>query len=109
MRDRRHRPGGRAASVRLPRIKKKEMRAFSAEEATAFPEAAKAKEDRFGTLFAFALATGMRPGEYLALRWSDIDLQVGTATVVRSLVRCKDGSWEFEEPKTKTPKDGPPP
>ena len=88
-----------ASFVDLPRIEKKEMRAFSAEQATTFLKAA--KDDRFGTLFAFALATGMRPGEYLALRWSDIDLRVGTATVVRSLVRCKDGSWEFEEPKTK--------
>jgi len=88
-----------ASFVDLPRIEKKEMGAFSAEQATAFLEAA--KEDRWGTLFAFALATGMRPGEYLALRWSDIDLQVGTATVRRSLVRRKDGGWEFEEPKTK--------
>ena len=88
-----------ASFVDLPRIKKKEMRAFSAEEAIAFLEAA--KDDRWGTLFGFGLATGMRPGEYLALRWSDIDLQVGTATVMRSLARRKDGGWEFEEPKTK--------
>jgi len=55
-----------ASFVDLPRIEKKEMRAFSAEQATTFLKAA--KDDRFGTVFAFALATGMRPGEYLALR-----------------------------------------
>jgi integrase len=41
----------------------------------------------------------MRPGEYLALKWSDIDLDRGMATVQRTLVRAKEG-WQFGEPKT---------
>jgi integrase len=42
----------------------------------------------------------MRPEEYLGLKWSDIDLEKGTAVVCRVLVRRKGGGWYFGEPKT---------
>lgn len=41
----------------------------------------------------------MRPEEYLALQWSDVDFERSTAQVRRALVRHKK-SWSFEEPKT---------
>lgn len=85
-------------AVELPRHARREMLAFSAEEAGRFLKAA--TEDAHGTLFAFALATGMRPEEYLALKWSDMDLQKGAATVVRTLIWRKGGEWYFGEPKT---------
>ena len=86
-------------AVELPRIARNEMQAFSPEQAQKFLEAA--KEDKHGIIFAFALATGMRPEEYLALKWSDIDLHKGTATVQRTLIWRKGGGWYFGEPKTK--------
>jgi len=52
-----------------------------------------------GLIFEFALLTGMRTEEYLALQWSDVDMTRGTAQVRRALVRHKK-SWSFEEPKT---------
>lgn len=55
-----------------------------------------------GIIFEFALETGMRPQEYLALRWSDIDLRKQTAQVVRALVYDRaGGGYYFKEPKTK--------
>jgi integrase len=87
-----------ASYVDLPRLKKIEMKSFSPEEADRFLKAA--AEDRWGTLWTVALTTGMRPGEYLALRWPDVDLKAGTVTIKRALVRRKDGGWAFEEPKT---------
>jgi integrase len=42
----------------------------------------------------------MRPEEYLALKWSDLDLHAGSATVRRTLVWRKGGGWYFGEPKT---------
>lgn len=84
--------------VDLPRMARKEMRALSPEEASRFLEAA--KTDRLGIVLAFALATGMRPEEYLALKWSDLDLHAGTATVRRTLIWRKGGGWYFSEPKT---------
>lgn len=75
------------------------MQAFSPEDAGRFLKSA--KDDEQGIISAFALATGMRPEEYLALKWSsDIDLERGVAVVQRSLVRRKGGGWYFDEPKT---------
>lgn len=43
--------------------------------------------DRLEALYRVAIATGLRLGEALALRWSDIDLQSGTLRVARTLQR----------------------
>ena len=86
-----------ATLVDLPRQERAEMHALSQEEAARF--LAVAEEGRWGVLFAFAAATGMRLGEYLALRWVDVDLRADTARMTRALVRGKDG-YRFEDPKT---------
>jgi integrase len=85
-------------AVELPRAERREMQAFLPEEAARFLSAA--AQDAYGVVFAFALATGMRPEEYLALKWSDVDLQTGAATVQRTLIWRKGGEWYFGEPKT---------
>jgi integrase len=85
-------------AVELPRMERKEMQALSPNEVTEFLSAAQC--DEHGTLFAFAIATGMRPEEYLALKWSDVDLDARTATVTRTIVWRKGGGWYFGEPKT---------
>lgn len=88
-----------AASVDLPKATRKEMKALSAKESERFLSAA--SEDRWGLVFALALTTGMRPEEYLALQWKDIDLGRGIATVQRVIVwNRKGGGWRFTEPKT---------
>lgn len=84
--------------VDLPRMARKEMQALSPEEAGRFLDAARA--DKLGIVLSFALATGMRPEEYLALKWSDLDLHAGNATVRRTLIWRKGGGWYFGEPKT---------
>ena len=49
---------------------------------------------------ALALTTGMRPSEYLALKWSDIDWQRGTASVCRTIQDSRS-SWTFDDTKRK--------
>lgn len=83
--------------VELPKVPHKDRRVLSADEAVEFLKAAETMPN--GLIFEFALLTGMRPEEYLALRWSDIDFQRGAAQVQRALVRHKK-RVSFEEPKT---------
>lgn len=49
-------------------------------------------------LFALALTTGMRPSEYLALKWSDIDWQRGTASISRT-IQVSGANWTFDDTK----------
>lgn len=38
-------------------------------------------------VYRFALTTGVRPGELIALRWADVDFEQGHATIARTLTR----------------------
>jgi len=55
---------------------------------------------RFELPVAIAIATGMRRGEILALRWSDIASDLSLAHVRRSIQPTTEG-LVFEQPKTK--------
>jgi len=85
-----------AKAVDLPRNRPQEMRFFTREQATAFLAAAEA--DRWRALWHLLLVTGMRPGEALGLKWSDLDGQ--RVRIQRNLVRSPDGRWVLKEPKT---------
>lgn len=88
-----------AAYVELPKVHRQEMKTLSPESVQMFlAECAKCKH---GLLFEFAIATGMRPQEYLALRWSDLDLKECRATVQQVLMRNRSGGgFKFKSPKT---------
>ncbi|HEY8490967.1 MAG TPA: site-specific integrase [Dehalococcoidia bacterium] len=58
------------------------------------------RDDAYGPLFAFLLATGCRLGEALALRWADVDLDAGLVAITGTLRRGPDGRPERGEPKT---------
>jgi integrase len=83
--------------VELPKVPHKERRVLFPDEAVSFLKTADKMPG--GIIFEFALVTGMRPEEYLALKWTDIDSERGTAIVRRALIRHK-GNWSFAEPKT---------
>lgn len=60
--------------------------------------------DSHEALYVIALTTGLRMGEALGLKWSDIDFDAGTLRVSRQLHRMrhdgdKPGKLEFSEPK----------
>jgi integrase len=88
-----------ARELKLPKQIKKERKALSPEAAQTFLR--ECESSKHGLLFEFALITGMRPEEYLALQWGDLDLNRATATIQRVLVRNrKGGGWTFQPPKT---------
>jgi integrase len=86
-----------ADSVDLPKQARGEIQVLNPQQAREFLEAA--KQDRYHVLFALALTTGMRPSEYLALKWPDIDFTKGTVSVARTLEPIKGGGWQFADTK----------
>lgn len=83
----------------LPKQEKKETKAFSPQQASVFLH--HAKNTKLGFVFEFAMVTGMRPEEYLSLKWTDVDLKKGVVYVQRALVWLKGGGYKFTETKTK--------
>ncbi len=64
---------------------------------------ATAANDRLAAVFVVALATGMRIGEMLALRWRDVDLARGSLSVTATLAWSTGkptGKPVWAEPKT---------
>ena len=84
--------------VDLPRLKRREMDPLSVEECKRFLSFA--RESEWYALFALALTTGMRPSEYLALKWIDIVWQRGAASVCRTIQTSVSG-WTFYDTKRK--------
>ncbi len=84
-----------ARGVALPKLARREIHVLNPDQARRFLD--HALRTKYGVLFALALTTGMRPSEYLALRWSDIDWEKKTVTVVRTLV--KGSGWSFSPTK----------
>ena len=87
-----------AASARPPKIRQEEITPLDAHQARLLMEAAKG--DRFECLYILSLMCGLRMGEALGLKWSDIDLEAGTLRVHRQLQRIREGGGlVFSEPK----------
>jgi integrase len=84
-----------ASGVEIPKPPRTEMRVFRPDEARRFLDLA--LPTKHGVLFALALTTGLRPSEYLALRWSDFCWKDETVTVTRTLEKGR--GWKFAPTK----------
>jgi integrase len=82
---------------RLPKVERKEMVTWAPEQSAQFLEIIKHTRTYWPVLVA--LATGMRRGEVLALRWKNVDLDRGTLRVMQSLEQTKNG-LRFKDTKT---------
>jgi integrase len=85
-----------ADGLKVPQQPRNEMRALTVDQARTLLKAAQGT--KYGPVFAVALTTGMRPSEYLGLKWQDIDWTRQTASIVRSIRRL-DGKWCFSDTK----------
>lgn len=85
-----------AMLVDAPRVRRAEVKPFTPEQARKFLEAA--REDRLEGLYAVAML-GLRQGEILGLRWTDLDLAAGTLAVQQALQRV-GGKLSTVETKT---------
>lgn len=75
-----------ASIAKAPRVEDSDVEPFTIDEVRQILEAA-ATLPRNSTRWALALAPGLRQGEALALRWSDVDLAAGSITIRRARQR----------------------
>ena len=68
-----------------PSFEHRERTTWTADEINAFLDAVSG--DEHAALYAFAIASGLRQGELLGLRWSDVDSEAGVVRVVRQWTR----------------------
>lgn len=101
-----------ANSVELPKNTKRKVAPLTKDQVKTFLEVTRAPESKHYTAFLLELAAGLRRGELLALRWSDVDLKSkkGSLTVRRTISRValptdnKKTQLIFQEPKTERSK-----
>ena len=84
--------------VDVPRMQHHEMTTLSEEQVALLLDVARG--DRLEALYVLAVVTGMRQGELLALKWRDVDLDLGRLQVRATLQQVSGGGFVFAEPKT---------
>src|SRR5690606_7571999 len=89
-----------AALVDPVRVPVKPVRRLTPAQVAAFLDAT--ADHPHHAIWTLALTTGMRRGEILSLRWSDLDLDAERPrlTVAGTLRRVDRKTWDFDEPKT---------
>jgi integrase len=83
---------------RLPKVERTEMMTLSADQSHRLLEAAWCSELYLPILVA--LATGMRRGEVLALRWRNVDFERASVRVIESLEQTSASGLRFKPPKS---------
>jgi integrase len=85
-------------AITPPKVEGREVQSLRADEMPMV--IAKMKDHRLYPIVSLALGAGLRRGELLALRWTDIDFDANTVRVERSLEETKAG-LHFKAPKTR--------
>ncbi|MFF9572788.1 tyrosine-type recombinase/integrase [Streptomyces sp. NPDC014685] len=93
-------PRNVARNVRTGTPRPRRFEPLTADEARQFLAAASGH--RLQPLFELALHTGLRKGELLGLRWEDLDLAGGTASIRRTLQRTNSGGLTALPTKTQS-------
>ncbi len=86
-----------AALVDPPKVRTQEVQPLTPDQVQIL--LAGIRGERFEALYMVALATGLRQGELLGLKWQDVDLAAGQLVVRQALQRV-EGTATFVEPKT---------
>lgn len=82
-----------AEKVKVPKARKVERRSLTPAQVEATFAAIEASDDLTQAVLTLLMMTGMRKGEALGLRWSDVDLDGGKVHIMRTLAsRPKTGS-----------------
>jgi site-specific recombinase XerC len=71
-------PRNPAASVKAPRMDKREVTPLSPTQARALLDTARKMDDRWSALYVLSVSTDLGQGEFLALRWEAVDPESAT-------------------------------
>jgi hypothetical protein len=82
-----------AASADPPKVRHEEITPLSTDQARVFLDAARGQ--KYEALYVLSLTCGLRMGEALGLKWSDMDLDAGILRVNRQLQRIREGGREI--------------
>jgi integrase len=88
-----------ASAVERPKVEQAEIHILTEEQARHLVIAS--ADTRLGTLIYLALMTGMREGELLGLKWSDLDWEKGQLSIQRQLQPIRGKGLLFVPLKTK--------
>jgi integrase len=86
-----------ATMVEPPRVRRQEVEPYTPDEGRRLLQAV--ASDRLEALYSAAMALGLRQGEALALKWSDVDFTAGILSVRNSLQRV-NGKLQLVEVTT---------
>jgi len=87
-------------AVEPPKKARNEMHVWNVEQVARVLRAA--ADDPLEALWRLAIYTGMRRGELLALKWSDLELENAALSIQRSLSRGQTSRLEEGEPKSQS-------
>lgn len=88
-----------AHGATLPRSSQKEMEILDEDEVMRFMITI--QDTRYEALYHLAIKTGMRKGEILGLKWSDLDWKRGTLRIQRQVYRVHKQGLVIRQPKTR--------
>ena len=91
-----------AEHARLPRIPTRQVNAPEPEAVQLLLTAAAAHSSAFAAYLRMGVTTGARRGELCALRWSDIDLDLGELVIARSIAPDDRDAKQLIEKSSKT-------
>ena len=89
------------AKLDLPEVEEPDIQIFTQEEASQMLACLEGEPLMFQVLVHTAIVTGMRRGELVALKWSNIDFKTGTITVRQSNYKLTGEDIQTKKPKTK--------
>lgn len=79
-------PFNPATGVELPRYERPKLMPWSGEQAGAFIRYTELKNDPYCAVWRLLLVTGLRRGELVGLRWSDVDLVEGKISISQTRI-----------------------
>ena len=84
--------------VSTPKAQQKQFRTWTAEQVARFLH--ETQEDRYYVAYVLGALGGLRLGEVLALRWSDVQWETHMLSIRHTIQRHTDRTWTLASPKT---------